>query len=167
MTAPESLPSGTVTFLFTDIEGSTRLVQQFGERYPELLQVHRDLIRSAVSAEGGREFGAEGDALFIAFASPTHAVAAATAAQRALAGYAWPEDAAIRVRMGLHSGEATLAGSNYVGLDVHRVSAHHRRRPWRSDPPVPCHRRVGRSEPSSRRAATKPRRASAQRSRAR
>src|SRR5687768_6291436 len=122
MTAEESLPSGTVTFLFTDIEGSTRLVQQFGERYPELLEAHRDIIRSAVGAEDGREFGAEGDALFIAFASPAHAVAAATASQRALAAYAWPEGAAIRVRMGLHSGEATLAGDNYVGLDVHRVA---------------------------------------------
>jgi len=122
MTAQESLPSGTVTFLFTDIEGSTRLVQQFGDRYPELLEAHRDIIRLAVGAEDGREFGAEGDALFIAFASPAHAVAAATAAQRALAAYAWPEGAAIRVRMGLHSGEATLAGGNYVGLDVHRVA---------------------------------------------
>jgi predicted ATPase/class 3 adenylate cyclase len=122
MTAQESLPSGTVTFLFTDIEGSTRLVQQLGERYPELLEAHRDVIRSAIAAEGGREFGAEGDALFIAFSSPTHAAAAAAAAQRALAAHAWPEGAAIRVRMGLHSGEATLAGGNYVGLDVHRVA---------------------------------------------
>jgi class 3 adenylate cyclase len=122
MTAQESLPSGTVTFLFTDIEGSTRLVQQFSERYPALLQAHRDIIRSAVGAEDGREFGAEGDAVFIAFASPAHAVAAATAAQRALAASAWREGAVIRVRMGLHSGEATLAGGNYVGLDVHRVA---------------------------------------------
>jgi predicted ATPase/class 3 adenylate cyclase len=122
MTAQESLPSGTVTFLFTDIEGSTRLVQQFSERYPALLEAHRDIIRSAVGAEDGREFGAEGDAVFIAFASPAHAVAAATAAQRALAASAWREGAVIRVRMGLHSGEATLAGGNYVGLDVHRVA---------------------------------------------
>jgi len=122
ITAQVPLPSGTVTFLFTDIEGSTRLAQQFGERYPELLEAHRAIIRSAVGAEDGREFGAEGDALFIAFDSPAHAIAAATAAQRTLAAYAWPEGAAIRVRMGLHSGEATLAGDNYVGLDVHRVA---------------------------------------------
>ena len=122
MTARVPLPSGTVTFLFTDIEGSTRILQRVGERYAALLEVHRDLIRSAVGAEDGREFGAEGDAVFIAFGSPAHAVAAATAAQRALAAHAWPEAAAIRVRMGLHSGEATLAGGNYVGLDVHRVA---------------------------------------------
>jgi predicted ATPase/class 3 adenylate cyclase len=122
MTAQRPLPSGTVTFLFTDIEGSTRILQQVGERYAELLEVHRDLIRSAVAAEDGREFGIEGDALFIAFTSPARAVAAAVSAQRALAGHAWPEDAAVRVRIGLHSGEATLAGDNYVGLDVHRVA---------------------------------------------
>jgi predicted ATPase/class 3 adenylate cyclase len=117
-----SLPSGTVTFLFTDIEGSTRLVQELGEGYPPLLAEHRRLIGEAVSAEGGRVFGSEGDALFAAFSSPTAAARAAAAAQRALAAHGWPAGAQIRVRMGVHTGEAIVAGDNYVGLTLHQVA---------------------------------------------
>ncbi|HEY7599297.1 MAG TPA: adenylate/guanylate cyclase domain-containing protein [Candidatus Limnocylindrales bacterium] len=117
-----ALPSGTVTFVFSDIEGSTRLVQELGEDYPPLLAEHRRLIGEAVSANGGRIFGSEGDALFAAFDTAGGAVRAAAAAQRALAGYGWPKGAEIRVRMGVHTGEAMLAGDNYVGLTLHQVA---------------------------------------------
>jgi predicted ATPase/class 3 adenylate cyclase len=116
------LPSGTVTFLFTDIEGSTRLLQRLGPRYDQLLDRHRRLIRETVAAEGGHEVNTEGDAFFIVFASAVRAVIAAVSAQRALAAVPWPEDAAIRVRMGLHTGEAAPAAGDYVGLDVHRAA---------------------------------------------
>jgi predicted ATPase/class 3 adenylate cyclase len=118
----QPLPRGTVTFLFTDIEGSTRLLQRLGPRYDALLEEHRRLIREAVAAEGGHEVNTEGDAFFIVFASAARAVVAAVAAQRALYGFAWPQDATLRVRMGLHTGEGTPAGGDYVGLDVHRAA---------------------------------------------
>jgi predicted ATPase/class 3 adenylate cyclase len=116
------LPGGTVTFLFTDIEGSTRLLQRLGPRYDQLLDEHRRLIREAVAAEDGHEVNTEGDAFFIAFASAARGVAAAVAAQRALLRFPWPEDAVLRIRMGLHTGEATPAAGDYVGLDVHRAA---------------------------------------------
>ncbi|MDR7419329.1 MAG: adenylate/guanylate cyclase domain-containing protein [Armatimonadota bacterium] len=116
------LPGGTVTFLFTDIEGSTRLLQRLGSRYDRLLEEHRRLIRTAVEAEGGHEVSTEGDAFFVVFASAARAVAAAVAAQRALTDFAWPEDAIVRVRMGVHTGEGTPAAGDYVGLDVHRAA---------------------------------------------
>ncbi|HEX6128354.1 MAG TPA: adenylate/guanylate cyclase domain-containing protein, partial [Candidatus Limnocylindria bacterium] len=116
------LPTGTVTFLFTDIEGSTRLTQSLGEAWPPLLERHNAILREAVASHGGTIFGTEGDAIFAVFASAPRAVAAAGAAQRALANEAWPADAAIKVRMGLHSGEGHVAGDTYVGLDVHRVA---------------------------------------------
>jgi predicted ATPase/class 3 adenylate cyclase len=117
-----ALPTGTVTFLFSDIEGSTRLVQELGEAYAPLLAKHRELIGSAVQAEGGAIFGSEGDALFAAFASAAGAVRAAAVAQRALAAHRWPANAEVRVRMGIHTGEATLTGDNYVGLTLHQVA---------------------------------------------
>jgi predicted ATPase/class 3 adenylate cyclase len=117
-----SLPTGTVTFLFTDIEGSTRLLQALGDRYPELLEEHRRLLREAIAEYGGVEFGSEGDALFVVFPSAPSAVAGAAAAQRALAGHPWPGDAPIEVRMGLHTGEGVVSGGSYVGLDVHRAA---------------------------------------------
>ena len=116
------LPSGTVTFLFTDIEGSTRLVQQLGPRYAEVLDAQRGIVRAAFQAHGGREVDTEGDAFFVAFSRAADALAAAAAAQRALAAHAWPEGAEVRVRMGLHTGEPLLAGEGYVGLDVHRAA---------------------------------------------
>jgi predicted ATPase/class 3 adenylate cyclase len=116
------LPTGTVTFLFTDIEGSTRLLQRLGERYPELLSEHGGLLRKAATEERGVEVSTEGDSFFIAFRSPVQAVRAAVAAQRALAEHAWPDDSAVRVRMGLHTGEGMPGGDNYVGLDVHRAA---------------------------------------------
>ena len=116
------LPTGTVTFLFTDIEGSTRLLQQLGDAYPDLLSEHHRLLRKAVETEGGVAVGSEGDSLFAAFGSAPAAVAAAVAAQRALAEGHWPEGATVRVRMGLHTGEALVRDGTYVGLDVHRAA---------------------------------------------
>ncbi|HJP66528.1 MAG TPA: NB-ARC domain-containing protein [Actinomycetota bacterium] len=117
-----ALPTGTVTFLFTDIEGSTRLLGQLGqERFSEVLQTHRELLRGAFGA-GGIEFGTEGDALFVAFPVASEAVVAAVEGQRALGAYAWPADGTIRVRMGLHTGEGQLGAEGYVGLDVHRAA---------------------------------------------
>jgi predicted ATPase/class 3 adenylate cyclase len=115
-----NLPSGTVTFLFTDIEGSTGLLETLGDRFVEALDLHRQLLRSAFVAHGGVEVDVEGDAFFAAFARAQDAVAAATDAQRALASHMWPEGVAIRVRMGIHTGEPVVTDEGYVGMDVHR-----------------------------------------------
>jgi predicted ATPase/class 3 adenylate cyclase len=116
-------PSGRVGLFFTDVEGSTRLLQQLGaERYSELLDRHRTLIRSAAAAHGGYEVDSEGDAFFVAFASADSAVAAALAAQQALIAEPWPAGAELRVRMGVHVGEPLLRPPKYVGLDVHRAA---------------------------------------------
>jgi predicted ATPase/class 3 adenylate cyclase len=116
------LPSGTVTLLFTDIEGSTVLAERLANRWPGVLGEHNRILREAFSAHGGIELGAEGDALFVAFTSAVEAAAAAAAAQRALAGHGWPADGNIRVRMGLHTGEPTATVDGYVGLDMHRAA---------------------------------------------
>jgi predicted ATPase/class 3 adenylate cyclase len=116
------LPDGTVTLLFSDIEGSTRLLQRAGDAYPGLLAEHRRLLRDAFARHGGCEVDSEGDAFFVAFASAGEAVAAAAAAQRALAEHEWPDDAEIRVRMGLHTGEPRQIDGRYVGLDVHQAA---------------------------------------------
>jgi predicted ATPase/class 3 adenylate cyclase len=117
-------PTGMVTLLFSDIEGSTRLLERLGtERYAELLELHRRLMRDAFVRHEGYEVGTEGDSFFVTFARAEDAVAAAGEAQQALADTAWPEDAAaIRVRMGLHTGEPAATGGNYVGMDVHRAA---------------------------------------------
>ncbi len=117
-----TLPTGTVTFLFTDIEGSTRLLESLGDAFKPLLERHHALLREAIAAGDGTEVSTEGDAFFAAFPSAPRAVAAAGAAQRALAAEPWPEGATVRVRMGLHTGEGTLGGDSYVGLDVHRAA---------------------------------------------
>ena len=116
------LPTGTVTFLFTDIEGSTRLLTQMGDGYAAVLARHAEIIRSAIVDHAGTEVDTEGDSFFAAFSSATEALAAATAAQRALATAQWPEGASVRVRMGLHTGEGRLGGDSYIGLDVHRAA---------------------------------------------
>jgi predicted ATPase/class 3 adenylate cyclase len=116
------LPSGTVTLLFTDIEGSTALAERLGDRWPAVLGEHNRILREAFSARGGVELGAEGDALFVAFTSAGDAAAAAADAQRALAAHGWPADGRIRVRMGLHTGEPTATADGYVGLDMHRAA---------------------------------------------
>jgi predicted ATPase/class 3 adenylate cyclase len=115
-----ALPTGTVTFLFTDIEGSTRLLQELGDRYAEVRDVHAAILRHAIDEGGGVEVSTEGDSFFVAFRSPVAAVGAAVAAQRDLAGHHWPEGAPLRVRMGLHTGEGVRGGDNYVGMDVNR-----------------------------------------------
>ena len=112
-------PSGTVTLLFSDIEGSTRLLRRTGDAYPELLERHRTLLREAFESHGGQVLGTEGDGFFVAFASAVSAAAAAVDGQRALAGNDWPDGNEIRVRMGLHTGEPRRVDGNYVGLDVH------------------------------------------------
>ncbi|WP_448627677.1 ATP-binding protein [Geodermatophilus sp. URMC 64] len=109
------LPTGTVTFLFTDIAGSTRLVREDREAYAAALEDHRRLLRAAFATHGGREVDTQGDAFFVAFPTAAQAVAAAADAQRSLTG-------PISVRMGLHTGEATVSGGGYVGLDVHRAA---------------------------------------------
>jgi predicted ATPase/class 3 adenylate cyclase len=116
---PAASPSGTVTFLLSDIQGSTRLLQALGDGYAEVLMRHREILRTAFHAAGGREIDATGDSLFFVFQRARDAVAAAVEGQRALAGCAWPPDLPVRVRMGLHTGEPTLRGAQYVGLDVH------------------------------------------------
>jgi predicted ATPase/class 3 adenylate cyclase len=116
------LSVGGVTLLFTDVEGSTRLLQRVGDSYAELLEQHRALLRSAFRRWGGVEVDTEGDAFFVAFASAESAVAAGADLQRALAAHPWPDDAEIRVRVGIHTGRARQVGQGYVGLDVHRAA---------------------------------------------
>ena len=115
-----TLPTGIVTFLFTDIEGSTRLLQALGEGYAEVLAEQRRLLRTAFKERDSHEIDTAGDGLFVAFHRATQAVEAAFEAQRAIASHSWPENAPVRVRMGLHTGEAVLTDEGYVGLDVHR-----------------------------------------------
>src|SRR5689334_6867334 len=117
-----TLPTGTVTFLFTDIEGSTRLATESAADFPRILERHHALMREAFGANEGTEVMTEGDAFFEVFANPLAAITAAAAAQRLLAAEPWPGGEEIRVRMGMHTGEAVLGGDNYVGLDVHRAA---------------------------------------------
>ncbi len=115
------LPAGTVTLLFSNIEGSTALLGRLGERYSEALSEQRALMRAAVSASGGREMEAVGDSFFVVFESAVDAVGCCVAAQRALAGHDWPGGEAVLVRMGLHLGEPAVQEDRYVGLDVYRA----------------------------------------------
>ena len=117
-----ALPAGTVTMVFTDIEGSTALLQSLGDRYPEVLADHNRLIREAFARHDAFERGSAGDGLYFVFASAREAVQAAVDAQLALAGHPWPEAAAVRDRMGIHTGEPRNATEGYVGLDVHRAA---------------------------------------------
>ncbi len=117
MTRP--LPSGTVTMLFTDVEGSTRLLDALGDDYGVLLAEHHRLLRAVWARHGGVEVGTEGDSFFVAFAEAGSALDAAIAAQRTLAEHAWPVGAQPRVRMGIHTGEPRIADGDYWGADVH------------------------------------------------
>jgi class 3 adenylate cyclase len=116
------LPTGTVTFLFTDIEGSTALLQELGDRYPPVHDEHAAIIAQAVEGAGGVVVRIEGDAFFVAFGSPVQAVRAAVAAQRGLATHSWSHGRPLRVRMGLHTGDGVLGGGDYVGIDVNRAA---------------------------------------------
>ena len=117
-----SLPAGTVTLLFTDIEGSTRLLQDLGDAYARVLTDHRQLLRGRFEEHGGVVVDTQGDAFFVAFASAGDAVAAAVEAQRDLASHAWPESVTPRVRMAIHTGEPAQMGDGFVGASVHRAA---------------------------------------------
>ena len=110
------LPSGTVTFLFTDIEGSTRLLDELGDAYAEALAEHRRQLRAVFERHGGIEVDTQGDAFFVAFPRAGDALVAAAEGQRVL------EEGPIRVRMGVHTGEPTVTEEGYVGIDVHRAA---------------------------------------------
>lgn len=116
------LPTGTVTFLFTDIEGSTRLLGRLGATYRDIQEQHNAILRKAIEEGDGREIGTEGDSFFAVFPAAGGALLAAAQAQRGLAAATWPGQADVRVRMGIHTGEGILGGDNYLGLDVNRAA---------------------------------------------
>jgi YVTN family beta-propeller protein len=118
----QDLPRGTVTFLFTDIEGSTRLLRENRPSYGEILGGHAQILRTAFETHGGWEVDTQGDSFFAAFRTARDAVEAAVAAQQALATHSWPGDAEPKVRMGMHTGEPVVSGDRYVGLAVHRAA---------------------------------------------
>jgi class 3 adenylate cyclase len=123
MAADSRLPSGTVTFLFTDVEGSTELLKRLGrDRYESALAEQAGVLRAAVAAYGGRVVDTQGDSLFCAFRSAREGVSAAIEAQRELGLHEWPEQVRVRVRMGLHSGEPKTGEERYVGIGVHRAA---------------------------------------------
>jgi class 3 adenylate cyclase len=118
-----TLPGGTVTFVFTDIEGSTRLLQELGdEKYGRVSGDHRRLVRESFGAQGGTEIDTQGDAFFFSFPRARDAVAAAVDAQRALGDHEWPEGREVLVRMGIHTGEPHVGEEGYLGLDVVRAA---------------------------------------------
>src|SRR6266516_1240184 len=116
------LPTGTITLLFADMEGSTRLLQQLGDRYVSVLADYRQLLRAALGQWRGHEVDTQGDAFFVVFARASDAVLAAIAIQRALAGFPWPQSVSVRVRIGVHTGEPQLSSEGYTGLDVHHTA---------------------------------------------
>jgi predicted ATPase/class 3 adenylate cyclase len=118
--ATDAPPVGTVTFLFSDMEGSTRLLQQLGDAYGDLLLRHNHIFREAIREHGGTEISTEGDSFFVVFGNALGAVKAAADIQRSLADYSFPQP--VRVRMGLHTGEGRLASGSYIGMDVHRAA---------------------------------------------
>jgi class 3 adenylate cyclase len=117
-----SLPSGTVTFVFSDIEGSTGFLKRLGDRYGELIAEHRRIVRDALGAQDGVEIDTQGDSFFYAFARARDAVAGAVAVQRAHAEREWPSGEQVRVRMGLHTGEPAVGAEGYLGVDVVRAA---------------------------------------------
>jgi len=116
------LPSGAVTFLFTDVEGSTQLVKQLRERYDESLAEHQRLLRDAFSKHRGHELDTQGDAFFVVFSSARDAVLASLEAQRLLSNYPWPNGNSFKVRMGIHTGQAAPVNGRYTGMAVHRAA---------------------------------------------
>jgi class 3 adenylate cyclase len=116
------LPGGTVTFLFSDIESSTRHLKELGDEWGKALAAHNRILRESFTGAGGREVDRQGDAFFAVFPTARSALAAAAAAQRALAAHRWPGDAEVRVRMGVHTGEPSVDGEGYLGVDVVRAA---------------------------------------------
>src|SRR5215218_10682496 len=116
------LPQGTVTFLFTDIEGSTELSRRFGPAFGDVRAVHRRLVREAVAAHGGHEIDTQGDAFFAAFDRASDAVGAAVAAQRSLVDADWPEEGRVAIRIGIHTAEPYLHDEGYFGVGVSRAA---------------------------------------------
>jgi class 3 adenylate cyclase len=116
------LPGGTVTFLFSDIESSTRMLRELGEDWEAALAAHNRILRECFGAEGGREVDRQGDAFFAVFPTARSALTSAATAQRALTAYDWPRDAQLKVRMGVHTGEPSVGGEGYLGLDVVRAA---------------------------------------------
>jgi class 3 adenylate cyclase len=116
------LPSGPVTFLYADIEGSTRLLDRLGDRYADVLAEERRLLRAIVRERGGREIDSRADEFFAVFPASTDPAGAALKIQRRLRDHAWPDDARVRVRIGLHRGHPQMTDEGYVGLDVHRAT---------------------------------------------
>jgi DNA-binding NarL/FixJ family response regulator/class 3 adenylate cyclase len=119
---PDESGTTTLTFLFSDVEGSTALLRRLRDGYTAVMGDHERLLRTAWADAAGRELDADGDSFFVAFRRPRQAVDAAVAAQRALAAHSWPDGVELRVRIGVHTGEATQAGDQYVGLAVHRTA---------------------------------------------
>jgi DNA-binding NarL/FixJ family response regulator/class 3 adenylate cyclase len=117
-----ALPTGTVTFVFTDIEDSTGLVLELGEAYAQLIADHRRLVRNALEQHGGHEVDSRGDEFFLAFGRAQDAVAAAIAIQHAHGSHRWPDGRAVRVRIGIHTGRPVIEDDDYVGIDVHYVA---------------------------------------------
>ena len=115
-------PSGTVTFLFADLEGSTRLLNELGDEYLAGLDAYRSIVRDAIARHDGRELGTEGDSFFIAFASGSESLRCAVDVQLALREHEWPHGLQFSARMGIHTGEATPYEDGYVGLAVHRAA---------------------------------------------
>jgi len=118
----DRLPEGTVTFLFTDIEGSTELLKALGDIYAELLSQQRELLRDIFNRWGGQEVDTQGDSFFVSFPRATQAVSAAVEIQQTTQNFKWPEDVEVRLRMGLHTGEPLTWAEGYVGIDVHRAA---------------------------------------------
>jgi len=117
-----ALPAGTVTFLFSDVEGSTQLARQLRDRYADVLDEHVRVLRTAFGQHGGHEIDTQGDSCFFAFPRAKDAVLAAVSAQRVLCEHGWPDGAELRVRMGLHTGEAVITDDRYLGVAVHHAA---------------------------------------------
>ena len=122
MTDATDLPDGTVTFVFTDVEGSTRLLKRLQGAYGEVLGRHHELVRAAIAAHGGREVDTQGEAFFVAFRRAKDAVGAAVQLQRTHASEPWPDGVEVRVRVGIHTAEPELSPSGYFGMGLHRAA---------------------------------------------
>ncbi|NIS79552.1 MAG: tetratricopeptide repeat protein, partial [Anaerolineales bacterium] len=119
---PPKFPKGTVTFLLSDIEGSTKLLNHLSDKYGELLLKHASIFRSAIQRWRGYEVDNQGDSFFVAFESAQNALAAAEEIQHQLTAQTWPKSVEVRVRMGIHTGEPTIIEDRYIGMDVHRAA---------------------------------------------